>query len=73
MEFIGYETCSKLIWKLSKGCRNKNEISKQGNPKSDINKIYPSPKLGFGLSHIRKDISSDYLISCRLQSYSSKN
>ena len=41
MEFVGYETCNKLIWKLSKGCRNNNKISKQGIPKSDINKIYP--------------------------------
>ena len=41
-EFIGYETCDKLIWTSGKGCRKTNLISKQEIPKITINETYPS-------------------------------
>ena len=50
IEFVGYETCDKLIWTSGKGCRNTNTISKQGIPKININIKSPSAKLGFGCS-----------------------
>ena len=37
MEFVGYETCDKLIWTPGKGFRNKNTISKQDVPKINMN------------------------------------
>ena len=33
MEFVGYETCEKLIWTSGESCRNTNTTRKQGNPK----------------------------------------
>ena len=50
MDFIGNETCGKLIWVSDEGYRNTNTIRKQGIPKSDIKKTYPSSTLGFGCS-----------------------
>ena len=42
MEFVGYETYEKLIWASSKGCINKNTISKQGIPIINMNMTFPS-------------------------------
>ena len=33
-EFVGYETCDKLIWTSGEGLRNTNTISKQGIKKA---------------------------------------
>ena len=41
-EFVGYETYEKLIWASSKGCINKNTISKQGIPIINMNMTFPS-------------------------------
>ena len=74
MEFVGYEKCDKLIWASGEGIRNTNKISKQGIHKSCINTVSPSSTLGFGCSPHKDtcDILSEYLVSCRFQSYSSK-
>ena len=37
MEFVGDETCDKLIYKSSEGCRNKNTIITEGIPENNIN------------------------------------
>ena len=34
MDFVGYETCDRLIWTSGEGCINTNTISKQGIPKA---------------------------------------
>ena len=64
MDFGGYETCDKLIWTSDEGCRNKNTISKQGIPKSNMNKKSPSSTFGFGCSSHNDtcDILSGYLV-----------
>ena len=48
MEFVDYDTWDKLIWTSGEGCRNKNKISRQGIPKTHINKVSPSSTLVFG-------------------------
>ena len=48
MEFVGNETCDKLIWTPDKGYKKTNTISKQGTPKSNTKKTYPSSTFGFG-------------------------
>ena len=53
-EFVGYETCEKLIWTSGEGCRNKNITSKQVITKSSINKTSTSSTLGFGC-YLHKD------------------
>ena len=42
MEFVGYDTCDKLIWTSGEGIIITNRIRKQGIPKTHINKISPS-------------------------------
>ena len=73
MEFVGYETRDKLIRTSGKGCRNTNIISKQGIPKSNMNMKYPSATLCFCYSPHKEicDISSENLVSNRLQEYTS--
>ena len=65
MEFVGYETCEKLIWKSGEGCTNKNKTSKQGIIKNNTNKTSPSSTLGFGCSPHKNtsDILSKDLVS----------
>ena len=48
MEFVGYETCEKLVCTSGKGVRNTNTIIKEDVTKINTNKIYPSSTLGFG-------------------------
>ena len=50
MEFVGYETCEKLICSSGEGCRNTNTIKKQGIPKININIKSTAAKLGFSCS-----------------------
>ena len=50
MEFVGDVTRDKLISTSCEGFRNKNIISKEGIPKSNMNITSPSSKLGFGCS-----------------------
>ena len=52
MEFFVYETCDKLIWTSGEGSRITNEIIKQLNPKTNINKVSTARTLGFGCSPI---------------------
>ena len=75
MGIVGYETCEKLIWTPGKGCRNKNEISKLGIPKINMNMTYPLSTLGFGCYPQKEtcNILSENLVSRILQSYSSIN
>ena len=75
MEFVGYETCEKLIWKSGEGYRNTHTISKQGIPRSNMNMTSPSSKLGFSCSLHKEtfDILKEDLVSHRFQEYSSKN
>ena len=47
-EFVGYETCDKLIFPSGKGFRNTNTISKQVIPRINMNMTYTSVTLGFG-------------------------
>ena len=47
MEFVGYGTYYKLIWKSVKGYRNTNAIRKEGIPKINMNMKYTSANLGF--------------------------
>ena len=42
MEFVGYETCYKLIWTSGGGCINTNTIRKQSIPKGDMRMTSPS-------------------------------
>ena len=69
IQFVGYETCQKLICTPCDSCRNTNKIRKQGIPKSNINKTFPSSKLGFGCYPHKDtcDILSELLFSCILQ------
>ena len=60
MEFVGYDTCAKLIWISGEGNRNTNAIIKQGIPKINMNMTYPSLTLGFGVPHTRT-----LVISCK--------
>ena len=46
-EFVGYDTCDKLICTSGEGSRNTNKISKQGVTQINNNKIFPSWTLGF--------------------------
>ena len=48
MNFLDYETCDKLMWTSGEGLINTNTINKQGNPKWNINRTFPSLTLGFG-------------------------
>ena len=75
MEFVGYETCEKIMWKSGEGLINTNAISKQGIPKINIKKTSPSSTLGFGCSPHKYncDILSEYLVLCIFQAYLSKN
>ena len=50
LEFFGYETCDKLIWKSDTVFRNKNTIIKQGIPKININNTSPASTFCFGCS-----------------------
>ena len=47
MEFVGYDTCDKLIWESGEGIIITNETRKQGVPKTHISKISISSALGF--------------------------
>ena len=40
VQFVSYDILDKLIWKLCEGRIITNKISKQGVPKTNINKIY---------------------------------
>ena len=72
MYFVGYEKCDKLIWTSDEVCRNKNAISKQVIPQSNMNKTSPSFTLGFGCSPYKDtcDIFPEYLVSRIFQVYS---
>ena len=74
MEFVGYDTCDKLVWTSVEGCRITNTISKQVITEININKTSPSSTLGFGCSPYNDTcyILSEYLVLCIFQSYSSK-
>ena len=74
MQFVGYETCDNLIWKLGEGYINKTTIRKQEIPKSNMNNTSPPSTLGFGcyLHEDTCDVLSEDLVSHRLQAYSSK-
>ena len=50
MDFVGYETCDKLIWSSGEGRKNTNKIRRKGIHNIYINKISPSSTLGFGYS-----------------------
>ena len=65
MEFVGYDTRDKLIWKSGKGKIITNNNRKQGIPKTHINSISTSSTLGFGCSPYKDtcDIFSEYLVS----------
>ena len=75
MELLGYETCDKLVWASVEYFINTNTISKQGIPKTNINKTSPSSTLGFGCSPHKGtcDILSEDLVLCVFQAYLSKN
>ena len=64
MEFVGYETCEKLIWTSIEGCMNTNTIRKQGIPRNNMNKKSPGSTLVLGCSPHKYtcDIFSEYLI-----------
>ena len=47
MEFVGYVTCEKLISTSSECSRITHKISKQGIPKTNITKVYPSSTIEF--------------------------
>ena len=47
MEFVGCDTCDKLIWIFGECIIIKNKIIKQVSPKIHINKVYPASTLGF--------------------------
>ena len=70
MEFVGYDTCEKLIWTSGEGSRGKKP--RQGSPKININKVSPSSKLGFGCSPHKYtyDILTEDLVSCIFQACS---
>ena len=72
MEFVGDVTRDKLISTSCEGFRNKNIISKEGIPKSNMNMTSPSSKLELGCSPHKGtcDLFSDDLVSHRLQAYS---
>ena len=74
MEFVGYYTCDKLIWKSGEGRRIKNIISKQVSPKTHINNISPTSTLTFFCPPHKytSDIFSDDMVSSKVQKYSSK-
>ena len=65
MEFVGYETCDKLIWTSGKGRRNKNTITEIIIPKTNMNMKSPSSALGSGCSPHKEacDILSENLYS----------
>ena len=44
MEFVGYETCDKILWTSDEGFRNTNTISKNGVPKQKLNMTSPSER-----------------------------
>ena len=75
MDFLGYETCDKLICTSGKGCRSTKTIIKQGIPNININMTYPSAKLGSGCSPHKDtfDVLSEILVSQIFQEYSSIN
>ena len=47
IEFVGYETCDKLILTSGEVCINTNAITKQGIPKRNMNMTSPSETSGF--------------------------
>ena len=65
MEFVGYDTCEKLILTSDEGRRITIKISKQGILKTHVNKVSPTSTLVFGCSPHKDtfDILSDYLVS----------
>ena len=75
IEFDVYDTCDRLIWISGEISRITNKISKQGIPKTNINKIYNESTLNFGCSPNKYtcDILLEYLVSSILQAYSSKH
>ena len=50
MEFVGYDTCDKLIQTSGEGIRITNKVSKQGITKIHINNVYPKSTLVFACS-----------------------
>ena len=72
MEFFGYDTCDKLIWKSGEVSININKIIKQIISKSHDNKISNSYIFGFGCSPYKKncDILSEDLVLCIFRAYS---
>ena len=74
MEFLGYDTCDKIIWKSGEGIINTNKISRQGNKKTHINKVSSTPTLGFGCSTHKEKIYilSEYLVLSRINAYFKK-
>ena len=42
MEFVGYDTCDKFIWKSGEGNRIKDKTSKHGSPKTQNKKVSTS-------------------------------
>ena len=50
MEFVGYGTYYKLIWKSGEGYRNTSAISKEGTQRINMNMTYTSANLGFWCS-----------------------
>ena len=75
MEFVGCETCDKLIWTSGDVCRNINTIIKQGIPISNMNITSTSAAFGFCCSPHKYTcyILSENLVSQILQAYSSIN
>ena len=47
MQFVGYETRHKLIWKSGKSYINTNTTTKQGIPKRNMNMTSTSATIGF--------------------------
>ena len=74
IEFVGYETCNKLIWTSGEGLRNTDTTRKQVINKSNMNKKYHFSTLGFGCSPHKdtNDILSEDFVSHRLLTYSPK-
>ena len=66
MEFVGYDTYDKLVWKSGESRRIKNKIWKQGIPKTHTNKIPHSSKLDFGCYNQKETcniLSEDLILS----------
>ena len=50
VNFVGYDTCGTLIWTPGEGSINTNKISRQGSPKTRINKVSTSSTMGYDCS-----------------------